>query len=136
MAPFDNRYKKPHTRQRHTRPSRHTHTHSHMHISLIINISRTHKLTNSLTHMHSHTHTHTHTQRERERERERKTMAAECDTRSVPPHSINFTTQLSSSEKNDSSSYEESIDDLLFSLDAHPSQDIITTGTITGNLSL
>jgi hypothetical protein len=28
------------------------------------------------------------------------------------------------------------LDDLLFSLDTHPSRDLIATGTITGNISM
>ena len=55
-------------------------------------------------------------------------VSDENDPSSVPPHCINFT---SSTGKDDST-----LDDPLFSLDAHPSRDMIATGTITGNISL
>lgn len=59
------------------------------------------------------------------------------DPASVPPHCINFTSSSSSSVSGGSScSNKGALDDVLFSLDTHPSRDMIATGTITGNISM
>lgn len=60
------------------------------------------------------------------------------DATSVPPHCINFTSSSSSNSSGGDSSLpsEGALDDLLFSLDSHPSRDMIATGTITGNISM
>ena len=58
------------------------------------------------------------------------------DATSVPPHCISFTSSSSSNSGDSSLPSEGALDDLLFSLDAHPSRDLIATGTITGNISM
>ena len=59
------------------------------------------------------------------------------DPASVPPHCINFTSSSSSSVSGGSSCLNKgALDDVLFSLDTHPSRDMIAIGTITGSISM
>ena len=60
-------------------------------------------------------------------------MSDKCDAHLVPPRCISF----SSCSSNDVIPPGDGIlDDLLFSLDSHPTQNLVVTGTIIGNITM